>query len=90
MGIGVYACRALYFSILRLGNIPLALTGTAVGLISLVGYTPDIFAGPLYGYFLDTYPGIKGHQIVFMMLSLFSLTGGLAAYLYDRKYAKLR
>lgn len=90
VGIGVYACRALYFSILRLGNIPLALTGTAVGLISLVGYTPDIFAGPLYGYFLDTYPGIKGHQIVFMMLSLFSLTGGLAAYLYDRKYAKLR
>ena len=66
IGVGVYAARALYFAVMKSGNIPLALTGTAVGLISLVGYTPDIFAGPAYGYLLDMYPEQEqGHQMCF-------------------------
>ena len=41
---GVYAARALYFAVMESGRIPLVLTGTAVGLISLIGYTPDILS----------------------------------------------
>ena len=82
---GTYAIRALYFSIMQEGYIPLALTGTAVGLISVVGYTPDIFATPLIGYLLDQYPGILGHQYVFMILVLFSILGLLASL----RFAKL-
>lgn len=84
---GVYACRSLYFGVMQVGKIPLTLTGTAVGLISLVGYTPDIFAGPAYGVLLDAYPGQEiGHQHVFLMLSAFALVGGIAAFIYHRKY----
>ncbi len=85
---GVYAARSLYFAVMQRGQIPLALTGTAVGLISLVGYTPDIFAGPAMGYLLDNSPGALGHQHVFWMLAGFSLVGGVAAYLYFRLYKK--
>ena len=88
VAVGVYAARALYFGVMREGNIPLVLTGTAVGLISLVGYTPDIFVGPACGYFLDTYPGEEGHQYVFWMLSAFSALGVIAAWVYYRKYSK--
>lgn len=88
VAIGVYAARALYFGVMRVGRIPLVLTGTAVGLISLVGYTPDIFAGPAYGYFLDTYPGEEGHQYVFWMLAAFSFIGGVTAWVYHKKYIK--
>jgi len=76
---GTYSIRALYFSIMQEGRIPLMMTGTAVGVISVVGYTPDIFASPVIGYLLDTYPGIIGHQYVFSMLVLFSITGLLAS-----------
>ena len=76
---GTYSIRALYFSIMQEGRIPLIMTGTAVGVISVVGYTPDIFASPVMGYLLDTYPGIIGHQYVFSMLVLFSITGLLAS-----------
>ena len=72
---GTYAIRALYFSLMQEGRIPLVLTGTAVGVISVVGYTPDIFASPVIGYLLDTYPGIVGHQYVFSMLVVFSILG---------------
>ncbi|MEM0932003.1 MAG: MFS transporter, partial [Bacteroidota bacterium] len=88
MAIGVYAARSLYFAVMRIGKIPLVLTGTAVGLISLVGYTPDIFAGPAYGYLLDTNPGEKGHQLVFLMLAGFSFLGGITAILYYRLYQR--
>ncbi|MEM8508438.1 MAG: MFS transporter [Bacteroidota bacterium] len=89
IGVAVYACRALYFGVMQVGKIPLALTGTAVGLISLTGYTPDIFAGPAYGYLLDAHPGQEiGHQHVFLMFTAFSLIGGIAAFSYDRKYGK--
>ena len=88
IAMGVYAARALYFGVLKKGNIPLMLTGTAVGLISLVGYTPDIFAGPAYGYFLDTYPGEQGFQYVFLMLIGFSSLGAIASFVYYRLYQK--
>ena len=85
---GVYAARALYFAVMEKGKIPLVLTGTAVGLISLFGYTPDIFAGPAMGYLLDNSPGLPGHQHVFWMLALFSFIGGITAWYYTRLYGK--
>lgn len=85
---GVYSARSLYFAVMQRGKIPLVLTGTAVGLISLIGYTPDIFAGLAYGYLLDNSPGITGHQHVFWMLAIFSCTGGIAAWYYHKLYKK--
>ena len=85
---GVYAARSLYFAVMQRGQIPLVLTGTAVGLISLIGYTPDIFASPAMGYLLDNSPGKTGHQHVFWMLALFSFIGGIAAWYYYRFYKK--
>lgn len=85
---GVYAARALYYAVMERGQIPLAITGTAVGLISLVGYTPDIFAGPMIGILLDSSPGAIGHKHVFWVLAGFSFVGGFAAWLYFRMYGK--
>ena len=83
---GVYGARSLYFAVMKKGKIPIVLTGTAVGLISLIGYTPDIFAGPAYGFLLENSPGAEGHQHVFWMLALFSFLGGIAAWYYNRVY----
>jgi nitrate/nitrite transporter NarK len=83
---GVYAARSLYFAVMENGQIPLALTGTAVGLVSLIGYTPDIFAGPAMGYLLDNSPGEQGHQHVFWMLAVFSFIGAVASWYYFLLY----
>lgn len=83
---GIYAVRALYYGVMDKGQIPLRLTGTAVGIISVIGYTPDIFAGPAMGYLLDENPGIEGQKNVFWMFVVFSLIGGLAAYRFLRLY----
>lgn len=88
MALGVYSARVLYFATLEEAKIPLAVTGTAVGFISVVGYTPDIFAGLLMGYFLDANLGAVGLQHAFGIMGLFTLVGLIASYLLYRHSKK--
>jgi len=84
LAVGTYSIRALYFAVLKEANVAFALTGTAVGIISVVGYSPDIFAGPIMGYLLDKNPGIIGHQYVYFMLVIFSVIGLIASIRFSR------
>ena len=84
LAIGTYAIRALYFAAMQEGKISLSLTGTAVGIISLTGYTPDIFAGPLMGYYLDQFPGLIGHQYIFIYLLGFSVIGLICSLRFSK------
>jgi sugar phosphate permease len=51
------------------------MTGTAVGLVSVIGYTPDIFVALVAGIMIDANPGTTGHQHFFMFLSAFAAIG---------------
>ena len=75
----VFALRGVYFALLQESAIPPRLTGAAVGLVSLVGYTPDIFFGAIAGRLLDAAPGAAGHRHYFMMLALIAIIGLTAA-----------
>ena len=87
--VGIYALRGVYFALLQEGKIPLAVTGSAVGIISVIGFTPDIFMGPLMGFLLDRSPGALGHQHVFAVITIFG-TVGLIASLMFRKLTKMQ
>lgn len=71
----VFALRAVYFALLEETRIGKDVTGTAVGLISVVGFTPDIFFAPVAGRLLDSTPGVVGHQHYFMLLAGFAAFG---------------
>jgi len=86
LAIGVYGLRVLYFSVMEKGLIPLIFTGTAVGVISVSGYAPDIFSGPMIGYFLENFEGKEGYQYVFLILAGFSFIGGVASWKYHKLY----
>ncbi len=73
--VGIYGLRGLYYALFQEARIPLAITGSAAGLVSVVGYTPDIFMGPLMGWVLDSSPGPIGHQYLFGILAGFSILG---------------
>ena len=84
VAVGIYALRGLYFAIMGRARIPLAYTGAAVGIVSTIGYTPDIFMGPLMGYLLDSAPGAPGHFHFFWAVSGFSLFGLLATGVFAK------
>lgn len=71
----VFALRGLYFAMMEEGRVPFGDTGSAVGIVSVVGFTPDVFMGPLMGFFLDRWPGELGHQYVFTVLASCAMIG---------------
>ncbi|MFC1612052.1 hypothetical protein ACFL6C_13905 [Myxococcota bacterium] len=84
ISVAVFALRGLYFALLEECQIPLTITGTAVGVISLIGYTPDIFTPLLSGWLLDRYPGHAGHQYFFTILAGAAVVGLAAAIAIHR------
>ncbi|MEM7163282.1 MAG: MFS transporter [Bacteroidota bacterium] len=84
VAIAVYALRGLYFSVMKEGSIPLVVTGTAIGLASLIGYLPDIFMGPVSGYIVDANPGEHGLQNLFLFVSILAVLGFLVTFVFRR------
>ncbi|NVB36449.1 MFS transporter [Pseudenhygromyxa sp. WMMC2535] len=82
--VGVYALRGLYFALFGEARVPLARTGAAVGLISVVGYTPDVFMGPLMGALTESAPGAAGHRLFFLVVAGFGVLGLLTTVVFRR------
>ncbi|HRI81726.1 MAG TPA: MFS transporter [Opitutaceae bacterium] len=82
--LGIFALRGLYYAIMGEARIPLTITGAAVGVVSVIGYTPDVFMGPLMGWLLDGTPGAGGHRQVFAVVAAFAVAGLGASWWFMR------
>lgn len=85
-----FGLRGLYFALLEEAAVPAVATGTAVGIVSVIGYTPDVFFGVLAGWLLDAAPGVAGQRHFFLMLFAFVALGFLASALFSRTVAASR
>lgn len=86
----VFALRGVYFALLEEARIPSHATGTAVGVVSLVGFTPDIFFAAIAGRLLDAAPGAAGHRHYFVLLAGIAIIGAVAAAILTRHAARRR
>jgi nitrate/nitrite transporter NarK len=88
----VFSLRGIYFALLQETRTPRHITGAAVGMISLVGYTPEIFFAPIAGRILDATPGAGGHLDLFRLLAAITTCGvivvGWLLWLKKRQPAK--
>lgn len=71
----VFALRGIYFALLQETRTPPRLTGTTIGIMSFIGYTPEIFFAAIAGRILDASPGMEGHQNYFLFLTVLSIIG---------------
>ncbi|MEQ8565664.1 MAG: MFS transporter [Deltaproteobacteria bacterium] len=78
VAIAVYALRGVYYALLEEGGVPVYLTGTAVGFVSIIGYTPDIVMPIFTGWLLDTFPGAAGHRYLYGALAFGAIAGVVA------------
>ncbi len=80
--IAFFSLRGIYFALLEDTGIPRHLTGTAVGVISFVGFTPEIYMGPMTGWLIrEAREGgdvLLGYQQVFWIMAGLCLCGMLA------------
>ncbi len=82
--LGFFALRGIYFALLEESGTPRELTGTAVGVVSLVGFTPEIFMGPMTGWLIrearENGDVMVGYRQIFWILIFLSACGMLAAF----------
>ena len=71
----VFMLRGVYFALLEENRVPPYLTGAVAGTVSFIGYTPEIFFGPITGRILDANPGPVGHQNYFLFLAVVATAG---------------
>lgn len=83
--IAVFALRAIYFALLEESKLKTNITGTAVGLISVIGFTPDIFFAPITGRVLDANPGYIGFQYYFLIMTGISIFGLVMSYRFTKQ-----
>ncbi len=84
IAIGTYSLRGLYFALIEEVRAPIKITGTLVGIISIVGFTPDIFMSLFTGYILGKDPGVEEYQHLFTMFSIFPILGLIAAFFFRK------
>ena len=78
--------RGLYFATLSEMRIPVHLTGIAAGIVSFLGYTPDVFFSKLAGIWLDT-AGTAGFTYIWIY-AIACCVIGVIACLFAYRYAK--
>ena len=86
--LGLFALRGIYFALLEASRVPRHMTGTAVGVVSFIGYTPEIFMPLLGGWLIDRWSsGATGYNVLFAFLGLMSIVG-IAATMALRRLHK--
>jgi membrane protein DedA with SNARE-associated domain len=65
------------------------MTGTLVGIISVVGFTPDIFMSLFIGYMLGEDPTLIDYQHLFTTFTIIPIVGLVAALGFRKTISKL-
>ncbi|MFK7730450.1 MAG: nitrate/nitrite transporter [Pseudomonadales bacterium] len=79
-GILAYALRGLIWALLEDCPIPKTAIGSAIGLISVVGYSPDLYVPQINSYLLSNYSMTEGYQLFFAYIACASGVGALATW----------
>ncbi|AVC44756.1 MFS transporter [Francisella tularensis subsp. novicida] len=83
-GLITYSARGVYWSPMELCGFDKHILGLAIGVASLLSYSPDILLPIFNGYLLDKYPGVLGYQLYFSYMAIVSFVGIIACVIFRK------
>jgi predicted MFS family arabinose efflux permease len=89
IGVMTYAIRGLYWSLLDQCKVPAETMGLAIGLVSMIGYSPDAVLPLINGYLTQNFPGAHGYQLYFGYIAFMSALGGVAGLVFKHRLNKV-
>lgn len=84
---GMYCNYGIFFSLMDDGKIPMEVSGTAVGVISTIGFLPEVFCPLVAGTILDTYSA-SGYRYYFVAVGGIMLLGIVGIMIWNRSLKK--
>ena len=89
-GLTAYAARGIFWALLYDCPIPTRVLGTAIGFISIIGYSPDAYVPQVSSHLHGNYPTSTAYQLFFAYVACALLVGLVAAWLLSRMASKKR
>lgn len=80
IGVMTYAVRGIYWATLESSGISNRIKGLAIGFISLVGFSSDVYLPFFEAKLLAAFPGKTGSDYYFTIIALMGVLGALAAW----------
>lgn len=84
----MYSNFGIYFSLLSEGGIPIEVSGVAIGLVSTLGYLPEVICPLVAGHTLDAYKGVQGYHIYFSGMVVLAIVGAIFCLIWTKTYGK--
>lgn len=76
----IYGVRGIYWASFNTTRIEPRRAGLAIGMVSMIGYTPEIYMPMLNTYLIDTYGDSVGYQLYFGGVGLTAFFGTACAF----------
>ena len=86
-GLFLYVIRGTYWSLLGQSKIDVAIMGTAIGVISFIGYLPDIILPKLNTVLWNSFGNEGGYKAYFIVSMVVGLVGAVVAMIYKKIHA---
>ena len=84
VSVAIFSLRGIYFALLEECGVAPLVTGTAVGVISAIGFTPDVWMPLIGGFILENYPD-NGYRYFFFVIAALCAMGTVAAWILLQK-----
>lgn len=88
IGLMAYAIRGLYWAILDACNVPARITGLAIGIVSVIGYSPDILLPLINGWATQHFQGMAGYQLYYAYIAAIGALGFAACLVLKKRIAR--
>lgn len=76
----IYGVRGIYWASFNTTRVEPKRAGLAIGMVSMIGYAPDIYMPLINTFLIETYGDTVGFQLYFGGVGLTALVGGVAAF----------
>ena len=80
IGVLSYGVRGIFWATLDSCNVSASTRGLAVGMISLIAYTPDIYVPVVQSWCMERWSGQTGYQVYYALFGASSIVGFFAAH----------
>jgi len=88
LGISLYAIRGTYWSVLGDDGFENIVMGSAIGVISFIGYLPDIILPQFNSFLFNTFGDKGGYNAYFLSSAVMALAGIACAVAYANLHKK--
>jgi nitrate/nitrite transporter NarK len=85
LGLMTYSVHGLYWAIIDRCHVPARVTGLAIGIISMIGLSPDVFLPMISSAISHRFPGVPGTQLYFVYIGVCCLVGSGLVYVFKKR-----